>query len=248
MKCPHCGSPIRLEDKYCSYCGLPNDLAAQHQKDMNQYRKKFNQTRSEVLKSTRRTREKIASFVVLAVMILLIIGSYQVEEHAWDVENWLTRRQIQLHKNEYITALDQIIEDQDPLQLGTYFEQHSLYLDHDFHGYYAVKNVSDYYESVFRYAAEQLTDDEDSDADSRARALRYLANSLSEIFQVEENYDYDTELYFSGNRLDYVHAVQDDTKALLITYFGLTPEEADSFADLSAARQYTLLERSLDPS
>ena len=248
MKCPHCGSPIRLEDKYCSYCGLPNDLAAQHQKDMNQYRKKFNQTRSEVLDSTRRTRKKVASFMVLAVMILLIVGSYQVEQHAWTVENWLTKRQIQLHKKEHISELEQMIDEQDPLRLGVYFEQYSLYLDDDFRAYYAVKNISDYFENIFQYVAGQLADEDSSGSDSKARTIRYLANSLNDIFQIEANYDYDADLYFSENRLAYIHAVQDDTRALLVTYLGLTQDEAESFDALSASRQYTLLERSLGPS
>ena len=34
MKCPHCGAQVGLEDKYCPFCGLPNEFAQKHQEDM----------------------------------------------------------------------------------------------------------------------------------------------------------------------------------------------------------------------
>ena len=248
MKCPHCGSPIRLEDKYCSYCGLPNDLAAQHQKDMNRYQKKFNQTRSEVLDSTRRTRKKIGSFVVLAVMSLLIILSFQAEEYAWDLGTYIQKLQIQSHKQQHVSAIEQFIEEQDPLGLADYYERYSLYLNDDFHCYYAVQSASSYFGNVFQYISEYLTLSDSYDSDYSGRFLRYTVEYLNNIFQVEESFDYDTDQFFSSNRLEYIHAVQEDAKALLICYFGLTAEEADSFADLSASRQYELLERNLPSS
>ena len=39
MKCPHCGAQIGLEEKYCPFCGLPNEFARKHQEDMGEYPK-----------------------------------------------------------------------------------------------------------------------------------------------------------------------------------------------------------------
>ena len=236
MKCPHCGSPIRLEDKYCSYCGLPNDLATQHQKDMNRYQKKFNQTRFEVLNSTRNTKKKLASFLVLAVMVLLIIASYQFEDVSWRLGRYLTTRQIQSHKTEHLAALETIIADQDPLQFT------------EFDSYYAVKAISSSFENVFQYVSDRLSDPETYDKDSESRRLRTLASDLNDIFQIEDAYTYHQDLYFSEENLEYIHAVQDDTRAILITYLGLTEEEANTYVNLSSSRQYDLLERSVSAS
>ena len=248
MKCPHCGSPIRLEDKYCSYCGLPNDLAVQHQKDMNRYQKKFNQTRSEVLDSTRRTRKKIGSFVVLAVMALLILLSFQVEEYSWDLGIYIQKLQIQAHKQQHISAIEQFIDEQDPIGLADYYERYSLYLNDDFYCYRAVQSASSYFGNVFQSVSEYLASPDSYDSAYADRSLRYTVEYLNNIFQVEESFDYDTDQFFAGNRLEYIHAVQEDAKALLTGYFGLTADEADSFADLSASRQYELLERNLPSS
>lgn len=248
MKCPHCGSPIRLEDKYCSYCGLPNDLATQHQKDMNRYQKKFNQTRFEVLNSTRNTKKKLASFLVLAVMVLLIIASYQFEDVSWRLGRYLTTRQIQSHKTKHLAALETIIADQDPLRFTEYYDRYSLYLSDDFDSYYAMKAISSSFENVFQYVSDRLSDPETYDKDFESRRLRTLASDLNDIFQIEDAYTYHQNLYFSEENLEYIHAVQDDTRAILITYLGLTEEEADTYVNLSSSRQYDLLERSVSAS
>ena len=49
MKCPHCGAPLKMEDKFCTYCGAPNTLAMQHQADMEHYEREFTETQEEVL-------------------------------------------------------------------------------------------------------------------------------------------------------------------------------------------------------
>ena len=46
MKCPYCGAPLGLDDKFCPYCGQPNTLAKKHQADMEKYHREFQETRS----------------------------------------------------------------------------------------------------------------------------------------------------------------------------------------------------------
>ena len=54
MKCPNCGAPLKMEDKFCTYCGAPNKLAVKHQQDMEHYEREFEKTQEEVLTKTRK--------------------------------------------------------------------------------------------------------------------------------------------------------------------------------------------------
>ena len=111
-----------------------------------------------------------------------------------------------------------------------------------------MKAISSSFENVFQYVSDRLSDPETYDKDFESRRLRTLASDLNDIFQIEDAYTYHQNLYFSEENLEYIHAVQDDTRAILITYLGLTEEEADTYVNLSSSRQYDLLERSVSAS
>ena len=71
MKCPHCGAQIGLEEKYCPFCGLPNEFARKHQEDMDRYEQEFQQTQSEVYQKTRHFTSLTVPLTVIFVLILL---------------------------------------------------------------------------------------------------------------------------------------------------------------------------------
>ena len=48
MKCENCGAEIKLEDRYCPYCGALNKAAMQHIQDMDRFEDEFEQTQQEV--------------------------------------------------------------------------------------------------------------------------------------------------------------------------------------------------------
>ena len=76
--------------------------------------------------------------------------------------------------------------------------------------------------------------------------LSDLADSLSsllpQIYQVEEDYSYDRELYLSEENMEHIQAIQDQCSALLIRYTGLTQDDVATLPDLSESRIYQLLE------
>ena len=73
MKCPHCGAQIGLEEKYCPFCGLPNEFARKHQEDMDRYEQEFQQTQSEVYQKTKHFTSLTVPLTVIFVLILLNI-------------------------------------------------------------------------------------------------------------------------------------------------------------------------------
>ena len=47
MKCPYCGGEVGLEERFCSYCGRPNEQAQRHHQDMARFRKQYAETEAE---------------------------------------------------------------------------------------------------------------------------------------------------------------------------------------------------------
>lgn len=83
MKCPHCGAQIGLEEKYCPFCGLPNEFARKHQEDMDRYEQEFQQTQSEVYQKTRHFTSLTVPLTVIFVLILLNIVSFVFVAKSW---------------------------------------------------------------------------------------------------------------------------------------------------------------------
>ncbi len=120
MKCPHCGAPLKMEDKFCTYCGAPNTLAMQHQADMEHYEREFTETQEEVLTKSRKAGHLTGYLVVLIVMIVLNIVAAFFSSNAWNFK--YERRRVEATKQASIhrAALDKMIEEQDYIALRTY--------------------------------------------------------------------------------------------------------------------------------
>ena len=58
MKCPYCGSPLDLDDNFCSHCGKLNEQVRQHVNDMNRYQ-------SEFMKQQGATKERLSVWLLL---------------------------------------------------------------------------------------------------------------------------------------------------------------------------------------
>lgn len=79
MKCKNCGGEVRLEDLHCPYCGSPNEEAMRHARDMQHYRKEFQQTSSQVRILLALTSSAYCSAFV-SLSMLLFVYSFVIRE------------------------------------------------------------------------------------------------------------------------------------------------------------------------
>ena len=129
MKCPHCGAQIGLEEKYCPFCGLPNEFARKHQEDMDRYEQEFQQTQSEVYQKTRHFTSLTVPLTVIFVLILLNIVSFVFVAKSWDIGSSLQKQQIHSHLSKHQENIDTYIQNGDFCGLSYYYSQNSLYYE-----------------------------------------------------------------------------------------------------------------------
>ena len=113
MKCKNCGAPLNLNVKFCPNCGTPNEEAAKHIKDMENYGRKFNQTRNRVVGNSKWFVEYIAPLTSMAIAVVIFAVSwvasadgfgYTLADAANSSYNRRHKTQIQSKMNEYIDS------------------------------------------------------------------------------------------------------------------------------------------------
>ena len=227
MKCPHCGAQIGLEEKYCPFCGLPNEFARKHQEDMDRYEQEFQQTQSEVYQKTRHFTSLTVPLTVIFVLILLNIHS---------------------HLSKHQENIDTYIQNGDFCGLSYYYSQNSLYYEDAFDKYNALISASDSYRNIYRILVDTSSSCNNYyfDSDEISHTITTLARDVHDIYNLEDNYSYNAEEYFTDETNAALTDLRTQTKAILVAYAGLTPEEAEALPDLSSRKQKEYLERGLE--
>jgi hypothetical protein len=241
MKCPHCGSPIGLEDEFCSFCGQPNTLAQKHQKDMKHYQQEFSKTQQEVYANTRRFTSLTGPVIILFVLLVLNIAGAFFVYSAWDIGSSMTKKKIEKNEDKYRAEMETFITNKDYWGLSSYFSRNSLYLADCFDEYDAVVTASDYCYYTYQILSNDANFSE-KDSEALSSTITSLTKDLDGLFNVEENYTYRKELCLSDEKRAIIKDVQSQAQALLVTYIGLSPEEAQELPNYSAAKQREILE------
>ena len=74
LKCESCGSDLSIENAYCPHCGCKNEFYAAHRADMDEYEKKFEETREEVTKQVVGFRRKAIFITTVSVLCVIIFA------------------------------------------------------------------------------------------------------------------------------------------------------------------------------
>ncbi len=246
MKCPHCGANIGLEDAFCAYCGKPNEMAKKHQADMRHYQKEFTKTQNEIYSKSRKLAKLTAPFVILMILIALNIAGVMFNVFSWDIGTSMLEKKVQENMEAHQARIDEYIERGDYHGLSGYFNSNNLYMVDAFDEYTAVVNTADNYFSVYRQLVNIVREKESSyyEEDLSYR-LKTIVDNMGYVFDVENQYSYRADEYLSKDKMKMIHEIQDRTKAILVSYGGLTIEESEQLLDLSYARRMELLERGL---
>ena len=228
MKCPHCGAPLKMEDKFCTYCGAPNTLAMQHQADMEHYEREFTETQEEVLTKSRKAGH------LTGYLVVLIVAAF-FSSNAWNFK--YERRRVEATKQASIhrAALDKMIEEQDYIALRTYYYNNRLSGVDAFREYEAVMKYAGNLGDVYMYLCN-------TDRYGYWKSEKGLENTItsmsSDIISLYENplSSYYNEESVTEEKLAVIEDIRNQAEALLVTYGGFTSEEVQELKNMSKSR------------
>ncbi len=240
MKCKNCGAELNLEDPYCRYCGAPNEFAQQHIRDMEHYQKEFEQTKKDVYSKTGSYVGITSRIIVLVVIIALILGSVILTNNSYMLYSWNQKRIADKNYKKFSQQLDSYLENGEYEKIHAFAEYYRIYSydDGKYEKYNNVISAANHYYYIMDDCRQIATEVEGSEA-----AYRSLASSVNSFirYDIPDSSSNSYKVYTDEDTA-YILDMYENIKAMLVTYVGVTDEEAESLLELSERKRTILIE------
>jgi len=244
MRCENCGGEISLEAAFCEYCGSPNRHAQRHAREMKSFRRAFEKSERSVHSAVHSftgtsLRIVIIALLILAVFLLLILGGKSYEFRRMIVQGRTERNAAQV-----MAVMDGLLAAEDFLAFNAFCDENYVdCFDNAFEKYAPAERVGAAFSYVYRDLMALAAPPEYAQPENLAAAL---ADDLDYFYDVVDIADYE---YYDGadseqNRAA-LAAMKQRVELLLITYCGLSEEEAQAMETMSAARRAIILEEAV---
>ena len=242
MKCKYCGGEIQLEELYCPYCGRPNEEAQQHARDMRRFQAEFQQTKTDVTAKAGNASRIAVRIAAIAFLIVGITINIILQANSWSIRHSIERRNANKNASVHREILEEYLENEDYIGFAAYCSAQNLPMsDEVYDDCYAVYRIA----GSYRYAAEQIMKLVNRERYASAdTTVKYTIEYVQEFYETldPESYRWD-DSYDEKETQAHIAKMKHSMEALLITYLGMTPEEASGMESLSRAGRAMLIER-----
>lgn len=249
MKCNNCGGNMGLEDLKCPYCGTPNPFAEKHQEDMRRFEKEFAATKEEVVTANRKRAGRNTSLILILVLILLDVGAVIFAGMSSEIAYDLKGKKVMAQADQHLENIRALLEEGDYCGFSAYYSANSIYYmssDTVLDEYSAVHGAAGRYRWILQDLEKYISGDSYSfRKEAMSRTCSYMADNITKLWSVEDQYSYRQEIYLAPDKLSYIQDMRERVSLLLQTYAGLTEEEAGSLGDMSQGRIQKILEERL---
>ncbi len=249
MKCNSCGGNMGLEDLKCPYCGTPNPFAEKHQEDMRRFEKEFAVTKEKVVTANRKRSGRNISLILILVLLLLDAGAVFFAGVSSDIAYDLKVKRVESQADQHLENIRALLEEGDYCSFSSYYSANSLYSirsDSALDQYSAVHSAAGRYRWILQDVEKYIAGDSYSfRKESMSRTCSYMAENITKLWTVEDDYSYHRDTYLSPDKMAFIEDMRERTALLLKTYAGLTEEEAGSLGDMSQSRIQKILEERL---
>ena len=224
MKCSKCGYDYPARETKCPYCGEPNKLGMEWEKEEDETRKETLLTKAKVLHSMPLyVANKIMNIILLLAVVLLVvlflvffILGYVDEKH--------TEHQ---KRSASVEAAEEIFKTGDNAAFDAYLHEYEVYAEDGYEKYTERVDIYDRY-SHFIEDVMDLREKSDWESDKTPRAyevedILYYAHEilLQDDYRISEIEFQENQKYFSE--------IQQNTIATLMGTLEMTEEEVNEF-------------------
>ena len=244
MKCPYCGAPLDLDDNFCSHCGKLNEQVRQHVDDMNRFKSEFTETKEEVYQTTKRYTATTVRVVIIAVLVILNVAVAIVGARYYSFERMLGEADCERNFEKYSAILDGYLAEGDYHAFYNFMmEKHVPNYDSAYEQYNQVENLVSQYIYLYEYLLKAYMTD---DRESLENLCKYTTDNLEYFY---ENIDPERYEYYENiGREENLQAIEDlknKVEMLLVTYGGVSAEDAAQFGNYTSAKRAILLEEGM---
>ncbi len=242
MQCEKCGGTLTLEDVVCPYCEEVNKHAIQHIREMKRYKKAFEGTQADVYSTTKKYTRTVIKIGVIAVLLVVTVICGIASGKAYSIRRmWKTSQSVR-NADERKAVMEQYLEERDYYSLSLYADEY--YIDTyegTFQEYDSVIRMANCYYYIHTGILHLMKPYEGADI---TYDVHNISNSVNDFYKIF-NPDYYYYIGDSEKNREIAAEVEEQIKALLIAYVGITGEEADALSGMSDAQRILVIEEKL---
>ncbi len=247
MECKYCGGKLRLTDAKCPYCGMENEENRKHAEDMKHFKGQFENTKKNVYQTTRRYTQISVQIVMIAALIVSILMVGVAEHSSYSIRRVLVQWKTENSYEEYSKILDTYLEEEDFIAFQAFCaEKYIGSTDGAYEKYVPLKMAANYY----AYCYQNIMQAGFYEGKEYGTSLEwYIENLSGQLSGFYSNLDLERYYYYENYDCEQnkkaIEAMRQNMRYLLITYCGLTMEEAIECETLNEGRRTVLLEEAL---
>lgn len=245
MKCPYCGGEVGLEERFCTYCGRPNEQAQRHHQDMAGFRRRYAAAEASVVDKAERYARAIPRVVVILLMLIASVAMWVISSNLYSYPENTRRRAAERNPQPVIEKLEGYLADRDYMSFASFCEYNDLRsYNTPFEEYSDLRWCAEYYQD-FMIQAENLFLQGDRETWMKYSAsydIQRFCQSLDSFMEYADRAERE-----SGNDAHFacVKDMRSNVTDVLKLYLGVGGDELEAFLALSENRKAARLEEVL---